>query len=90
LRTASRTRRARWPWGARAPGWYPRWPRLAPKALHGLAGRLVEAIDPYTEADPAATLAHTLAAVGNLIGPGPHARVQHDRHPCRLNVAQNR
>jgi hypothetical protein len=65
----------------------PRWPRLAREAFHGLAGRLVEAIDPYTEADPVATLAHTLAAVGNLIGPGPHARVQHDRHPCRLNVA---
>jgi hypothetical protein len=65
----------------------PRWPRLAPEAFHGLAGRLVETIDPYTEADPVATLAHMLAAVGNLIGPGPHARVQHDRHPCRLNVA---
>jgi hypothetical protein len=65
----------------------PRWPRLAREAFHGLAGHLVEAIDPYTEADPVATLAHTLAAVGNLIGPGPHARVQHDRHPCRLNVA---
>jgi hypothetical protein len=65
----------------------PRWPRLAREAFHGFAGRLVEAIDPYTEADPVATLAHTLAAVGNLIGPGPHARVQHDRHPCRLNVA---
>jgi hypothetical protein len=65
----------------------PRWPRLSREAFHGLAGRLVEAIDPYTEADPVATLAHTLAAVGNLIGPSPHARVQHDRHPCRLNVA---
>jgi Protein of unknown function (DUF3987) len=65
----------------------PHWPRLAREAFHGLAGRFVEAIDPYTEADPVATLAHTLAAVGNLIGPGPHARVQHDRHPCRLNVA---
>jgi hypothetical protein len=64
-----------------------RWPRLGHDAFHGFAGRLVEAIDPYTEADPVATLAHTLAAVGNLIGPGPHARVQHDRHPCRLNVA---
>jgi hypothetical protein len=53
-----------------------------------LAGRLVETIDPYTEADPVATLAHILAGVGNLIGPGPHARVQHDQHPCRLNVAR--
>jgi hypothetical protein len=64
-----------------------RWPRLDPAALHGLPGRLVAAIDPYTEADPVATLAHLLAGVGNLIGPGPHARVQHDRHPGRLNVA---
>jgi hypothetical protein len=64
-----------------------RWPRLEPEALHGLAGRIVEAIDPYTEADPVATLGHVLAATGNLIGLGPHARVQHDRHPCRLNVA---
>lgn len=63
------------------------WPRLAPEALHGLPGRLVATIDPYTEADPVATLAHVLAAAGNLIGPDPHARVQHDRHPCRLNVA---
>jgi hypothetical protein len=64
-----------------------RWPQLAPAALYGLPGRLVAAIDPYTEADPVATLAHCLAGVGNLIGPGPHARVQHDRHPGRLNVA---
>jgi hypothetical protein len=62
------------------------WPVLAPEALHGLAGRIVAAVDPYTEADPVAVLAHVLAAVGNLVGPGPHARVQHDRHPCRLNV----
>ena len=64
-----------------------RWPRLAPEALYGLPGRIVAALDPYTEADPVATLAHVLAGVGNLIGPGPHARVQHDRHPGRLNVA---
>ncbi len=41
-------------------------------------------MDPYTEADPVATLAHVLAAVGNLIGPARHARVQHDAHPGRL------
>jgi hypothetical protein len=63
------------------------WPTLAPEALHGLPGQLVAAIDPYTEADPVATLAHLLAAAGNLLGPGPHARVQHDAHPARLNVA---
>jgi hypothetical protein len=63
------------------------WPTLAPEALYGLAGRIVTAIDPYTEADQVATLAHVLAAAGNAMGPGPHARVQHDPHPCRLDVA---
>ena len=62
------------------------WPMLAPEALHGLAGRIVEVIQPHTEADPVATLAHVLAAVGNLIGPGPHALVEHDTHPLRLNI----
>lgn len=64
----------------------PSWPTLAPEALQGLAGEVVEAIDPHTEADKVAVLAHFLVAVGNLIGAGPHARVQHDRHPARLNV----
>jgi hypothetical protein len=63
------------------------WPKLAPEALYGLPGRIVDAIDPHTEADPVATLIHVLASVGNLIGPGPHTRVQHDQHPGRLNGA---
>jgi hypothetical protein len=63
------------------------WPELAPEALHGLAGRIVETIDHYTEAAPVATLAHVLVAVGSLIGSGPHMRVAHDRHPLRLNAA---
>jgi hypothetical protein len=62
------------------------WPVLAPEALQGLTRRIVETIDPYTEADRVATLAHVLVAVGNLIGPNPHARVGHDRHPLRLDV----
>jgi hypothetical protein len=63
------------------------WPALAREALHGLPGRIVDAIAPYTEADPVATLINVLAGVGNLIGSGPHARVQHDVHPCRLYAA---
>ncbi len=63
-----------------------RWPTLAQEALHGLAGDIVKTIDPYTEADPTATLAHLLVAFGNMIGPGPHYKVQHDHHPARLNV----
>jgi hypothetical protein len=60
------------------------WPQLAPEALVGLPGRVVETIRPYTEADDIAVLTHLLVAAGNLIGAGPHARVQHDRHWVRL------
>jgi len=63
------------------------WPRVDSAAFYGLAGRIVEAIDPYSEADPAATLAHVLVAVGNVSGPRPHCLVLHDRHPARLYVA---
>ena len=63
------------------------WPTLAPEALHGVAGRLVRAIDPHTEADPVATLGTFLTAVGNVIGPGPHAQAGEDAHPARLFVS---
>lgn len=59
-------------------------PVLDDQALYGLAGEIVRAIDPYTEADPVATLLNILVGVGNLIGDGPHAQVQHDHHPARL------
>jgi hypothetical protein len=62
------------------------WPELNPAALTGLAGRIVEEIAPHSEADPVAILIHTLVAIGNLIGPGPHARVERSRHPARLNA----
>jgi hypothetical protein len=63
------------------------WPEMAAEAYYGLPGRIVEMIDPYSEADPVATLAHVLVAAGNLIGPGPYCRVLHDRHPARLYAA---
>jgi hypothetical protein len=62
------------------------WPELAREALHGLPGRIVNAIDPYTEADPVAILGHLLVGLGNVIGPGPHLPVEHDEHPARLNI----
>lgn len=65
----------------------PEWPEMDPAALLGLAGRIVGAIDPFSEADPVATLVHLLVAVGNVIGPGPHCQVLHDRHPARLYAA---
>jgi hypothetical protein len=72
--------------GARLPSELAGWPTLNPAALVGLAGRFVEAVAPHSEADRAAILIHLLVGVGNLIGPGPHARVEFDEHPPRLNA----
>jgi hypothetical protein len=63
------------------------WPTLEKKALHGLAGILTIAIDPYTEADLVAVLLNLLAGFGNLVGSGPHFRVEFTRHRLRLFVA---
>src|SRR5260370_18764416 len=62
-------------------------PLLAPEALYGLPGRIVEAIQPHTEPDPVATLVHLLVGAGNLIGDGPQARGQPIADSTRLNVA---
>jgi Domain of unknown function (DUF3854) len=62
------------------------WPVLAPEALYGPVGHIVETIAPHSEADHVAILLHTLVAAGNLLGPGPHARVEQDAHPGRLNA----
>ncbi len=64
------------------------WPVLDKDALYGLAGDIVRAIDPYTEADPVATLLNVLTAFGNRINATAHATVQHDCHPARLFVVQ--
>ena len=63
------------------------WPTLAPEALYGLAGRVVATIDPFTEADPVATLATFLVTVGNMLGPDVHAAAGEDPHPSRLYAA---
>jgi len=60
------------------------WPQLDPVALHGVAGDLVLAADPTTEADPAAVLVSLLAAFGVWVGVGPHLRVANNRHPALL------
>lgn len=45
------------------------WPQpLSNDAYHGLAGEIVHAIEPHTEADPAAMLLQLLTAFGNVIG----------------------
>ncbi len=63
------------------------WPDLEPEAFHRLAGEVVRALDPHTEADPSAVLLTFLASVGSAVGPGPHARVGADQHAARISVA---
>ncbi|MBB0243885.1 hypothetical protein FNQ90_07130 [Streptomyces alkaliphilus] len=48
------------------------WPTLAPAALHGLPGTIVQTIEPHTEADPAAMLFTLFTAAGAMIGGSPH------------------
>jgi len=60
------------------------WPSLGPNALHGLAGEVVNAIVPYSEADATALLIQFLVAIGNVFGPLPHCRVEASRHGLNL------
>src|SRR5262249_48813656 len=61
------------------------WPEpLAEEAFHGLAGEIVRVIAPHTEADPAALLINVLTAFGNVVGRGPHAVAEANRHGCNL------
>ena len=53
-------------------------------AFHGIAGELVQMIEPHTEADPAAILVQTLVSFGALVGRGPHYRVEGDKHHANL------
>jgi hypothetical protein len=61
------------------------WPQpLDAAAYHGIAGELVKAIDPATEADPVAILLQFLAAFGNACGRHCYYQVEGDRHPAVL------
>jgi hypothetical protein len=59
----------------------PIWPdRPNAAAFPGLAGDIVRAIEPASEADPVALLVQTLVYCGNAIGRGPYFPVEADRH----------
>ncbi len=65
----------------------PTWPTpLGGAAYHGLGGTFVKLLGPTSEADPVALLAQFLAAVGNVVGAGPHFSVEADRHSMKLFV----
>ena len=58
-----------------------------PAAFHGLAGQLVHAIQPHSEADPVALLIQTLTAFGIYIGRTAHFTVEGDTHYLNLFAA---
>jgi hypothetical protein len=61
------------------------WPSaMDAAAMHGIAGEFVRAIEPNTEADPAAILLQFLVHFGALVGRGPHYRVEGDEHHANL------
>ena len=51
-----------------------------PLVYSGLAGCIVQAIEPTTEADPLALLGQFLASFGSVVGRGPHCEVEATRH----------
>jgi hypothetical protein len=46
----------------------PAWPSLAQEAYHGLLGQMLRAVEPQTEAHPAAVLLGWLACFGSVVG----------------------
>jgi hypothetical protein len=62
------------------------WPEFDRRALYGLAGEVIETIEPETEADPAGLCANFLALYGASCGRGPHAIADGGEHPARLFV----
>lgn len=63
------------------------WPETPDDAAFtGLAGEIVRAFQPYSEADPIAMLAQLVSAFGIAVGTGPHCRVGATRHELKVNV----
>lgn len=60
-------------------------PILGEPAYHGLIGDFLRKVAPFTEATDAGVLAHLLAAIGTLIGPGPYISTSGDRQCARVN-----
>lgn len=61
------------------------WPApAASEAFVGLAGELVELIEPHTEADRMALLTNLLVFTSSVVGRAPHLRVGATRHALNL------
>ena len=63
------------------------WPEPPDAAVfYGLAGDFVRAVEPHSEADPVALLLRFMTGFGNMIGAGPHFRIEADAHRGNLFV----
>ncbi len=63
------------------------WPDPLPEVAYtGLAGEIVHAIEPHSEADRVALLAQVLTAFGNYIGRTAYFKAEADRHNANLFV----
>src|SRR3954465_2709664 len=60
------------------------WPGVDPRMFHGPAGKLVRAIEPFTEADPVGMLAQLLVGCGAIIGTRPHVIADSAKHRANL------
>lgn len=61
------------------------WPEPIGDAVwYGLAGEIVGLIAPHTEADPIAILGQILVGFGNMVGRGPHWRVEATRQGLNM------
>ena len=61
------------------------WPaKLGKDSHYGLAGEILQTIEPHSEADPASLLIHVLTFFGDVVGRKPHFRVENDRHGVNL------
>src|SRR5262245_35605730 len=63
-------------------------PTILKEAFYGLAGEIVNALKPYSEADPVAILVNVLTAFGSVIGSGPHFLVEKSEHHLNLFIVQ--
>jgi hypothetical protein len=61
------------------------WPDApAPEAYHGLAGEIVQVIEPHSEADPVGLLLQTLLCFGSVIGRTAHFVAESSQHFTNL------
>jgi hypothetical protein len=55
-------------------------PELGPDALHGISGRIVQALAPLTEASPPAMLLTLLVSFAAMVGRSAYVSVGHQKH----------